>query len=136
MLVRLMQLHADSRPGFFKRIRQSILLGCLVLLGGMLAAHNALAHARLVESIPADRSHTSSPSTITLTFNEPVKPIFVRLKHGGRNVDSALAAAAVEGVNLTAALMRTLEQGDYVIEYRVVTADTHPVSGTVSFHVD
>ncbi|MDX2221704.1 MAG: copper resistance protein CopC [Rhodospirillaceae bacterium] len=136
MLARLKLSPFKPSAKHFEQIRRLLLLGCLLLSGDLLAINSALAHARLVQSTPADGSHAPSPSTIALTFSEPVKPIFLRLKRGGRIVDSALAALSVEGINLEVVLIRALEQGDYIIEYRVVTADTHPVSGTVSFRVE
>ena len=52
----------------------------LVLLAALAPAAEAFAHASLIRSEPTDRAVVpQAPSTLVLTFNEPVSPLVVRL---------------------------------------------------------
>ncbi|GAA2990188.1 hypothetical protein LV75_002950 [Actinokineospora diospyrosa] len=98
----------------------------------------ALAHNQLVSSTPADKASVDSgPSTIELTFDQPVQ--------AGENLNSIVVVgpdgtgqwqggkAAVRG-NVVSAPLRPLgPAGDYRVGYRILSADGHPVSGEIKF---
>jgi copper transport protein len=104
----------------------------LVLL---LFATEAGAHADLVSSSPADgASLASPPSVIELRFNEPVRPIAVRLlDQSGKPVP--LSAPQAEGAVLRIALPDKLGEGHYILSFRVASLDSHPVGGSIVFGV-
>jgi copper transport protein len=108
----------------------SILLA-LVLLGS--GAREASAHASLLRAEPADGAILSEPPvTLTLTFNEPVTPLVMRLiRPDGSAVDPAVAA---ENATVTLTPPR-LVQGTHVLSWRVISADGHPVGGALVFSV-
>ena len=107
-----------------------------LLLGiGATAAHG---HAVLVDTEPLDRSALEAPpERIVLRFNEPVE-----LPPGGLRVHAAAAErVAVEVLDdpdpavIAAALPVDLPTGGYVVTWRVISADSHPVGGAFTFTV-
>lgn len=110
-------------------------IGALVAAACMLASATvAFAHASLVSAEPRDGGMLAqAPSQFTLTFNEPVAPLVVRLiaSDGQRN---DLAVTALDRT-LTLTPSRPLGQGSYVLSWRVVSSDGHPVGGSLVFAV-
>ena len=116
--------------------RTAISLVCAVLmaLACMMQASSAFAHASLIASEPAnDAVLASSPARLTLTFNEPVTPLVMRLIA----YDDAIEFANVttDGSQLVLTPSRMLTDGAYILNWRVVSADGHPVGGAVVFAV-
>jgi copper transport protein len=114
----------------------------LAVLGGGLAlvvalAGPALAHASLVAVDPADGARLDeAPSAVRLTFSEPVSVDLggVRvLDADGEDVHEG--AARVDGDVVELALADDLPEGTYVVSFRVVSADGHPVRGGSVFGV-
>ena len=96
----------------------------------------AWAHAMLVSSSPADGAVVSAPPrAATLVFDEPVRPVpadIVVLDPHGRSVGGAVTAA---GPKVVVALPRAGVQGTYTLSWRVISADSHPVGGAITFSV-
>ncbi|HEV7726510.1 MAG TPA: copper resistance CopC family protein [Modestobacter sp.] len=114
----------------------------LVLLGVGLGldvgtARPAAAHATVVTTTPADGARlTAAPAEVTVEFDEDVSlgAGYARvLGQDGRRVDAG--APAVRDKLLTVPLRDALPAGSYVVTWRVVSADSHPVSGAWSFVV-
>ena len=108
--------------------------GLLLLSLGLLAAP-AYAHASLISTSPADGAVlTESPAEIALTFSEPV-----RLTDGVELLDSdgAPVAADISASDEVVTITPTDELGDgtYIVGWRVISADSHPVAGGLSFSV-
>lgn len=102
----------------------------------VLSAGPAAAHAELLSSDPANGATlATAPTKIRLTFGEDINPQFVQvaLSSRGRAVD--LAKPVVKGPVITAAVAGTMGGGDYVLAFRVVSQDGHPISETVTFSV-
>lgn len=108
----------------------------LLLLGGGTAS----AHAALRATDPEDGTVLkSAPRSITLTFTESVgllddsfrvlTPEGKRLKTG----EAGHGAAGSDTASVT--LPAKLAQGTYTVAWRVVSADSHPVSGAFTFSV-
>jgi copper transport protein len=98
----------------------------------------AQAHASLVRTSPGDTAVLpSAPATVRMQFSEPVDlgPKSVQLLDaGGKAIKtSAPTHAAPDTAQLR--LPRGLARGTYVVSWRVVSADSHPVSGAFSFSV-
>jgi copper transport protein len=113
----------------------TLLLGWLV--AGVVTAGPASAHAALVSSSPADGARLqNSPGKVTLQFSEHVTigPGYARVLAGdGTPVDTG--KPAVSGDTVTIPLREKLSQGGYVVTYRIISADSHPVSGAYAFAV-
>jgi len=109
----------------------------ITMLINLLGAGPAWAHTSLVSSDPADgASVASGPGRVTLTFDEPVQSEFATVTvtgPGDTRWDSG--EPAVSGSSVTAPVAPLGPAGDYVVGYRVVSADGHPVTGTVRFRL-
>jgi copper transport protein len=96
---------------------------------------NAFAHASLVSTEPRDGSMVAqAPKKVELRFNEPVTPAVVRLIDAeGMTRDDAAVHALNETIGIT--LPKNLPPGTQVISYRVISADGHPVAGSMIFSI-
>jgi methionine-rich copper-binding protein CopC len=112
-----------------RRTLAVLLAGAVVLL----AAAPANAHASLIRTSPADGSKlATAPRTVSLTFSENVGSAFVAVTApDGSSVETSHVRSVDEKV--TASVASTDQRGRYTLAYRVVSADGHPISGTVTF---
>lgn len=111
-----------------------IVLIVTVLLG-LAPAPAALAHASLISSLPAEGAVASEPpERLILIFNEPVSPLRLQLIDPGGQA-TALTELTQHDATLIVAVPRDLGQGTHVLSWRVVSADGHPVGGTLTFSI-
>lgn len=109
----------------------------LALVGALLATPApASAHAALTSASPAAGAQLDvAPEEVALEFNEEVVagPNALRVFDGdGVRVDEG--ASDEEGGNrIVVGLPDDLEDGAYVVAYRVTSADAHPIAGTLTF---
>ena len=105
----------------------------------VLTAAPANAHAVLVASSPIDGAHLDTPpSEVTLTFDEIVRPVpgaAQVISATGARADDGSAHLTADGTTIVIPLRPDLPRGSYAATYRVVSADTHVVSGSISFGV-
>ncbi len=125
-------------PQVTATIRRSLLLAVAFVVAALaLWASPAAAHAELLASDPADGSVLdAAPSAITLQFTEgvAVQPDGVRvLDDEGERVDAGTATAT--GSSVEVPIDDGLAQGSYVVAWRVISADGHPVRGAFTFSV-
>ena len=106
---------------------------CLALL--LARPVPAWAHAGLIASDPPDQAVLSSPpAELTLVFDEPVEPLAMRLVDAqGRSSD--VTAIAQHGAQLAFTPPMPLVSGVYVLNWRVASADGHPVGGSLVFWI-
>ncbi|MGH3681026.1 MAG: copper resistance protein CopC [Natronosporangium sp.] len=112
------------------------LLGAALTLGGPPAP--AAAHANLVGSEPANGTVLSDPpQQVVLSFSEPVQLIPDRIQVVGP--DGELAGPGGEpsaaGTEVSIPLDESLDIGTYLVSYRVISQDSHPVLGSVTYSV-
>lgn len=105
----------------------------LLLVGG---APPAAAHATLVGTDPAEGEVLAeTPDVVTFTFDETVS----LTEQGIRAFDAAgepvPAEASSADAVVSADLPDDLPDGTYVVTYRLVSADGHPVAGSLSFSI-
>lgn len=116
------------------RLLLVVLAGVAVLLG---TAGPASAHATVVTSSPSDGARlATAPDQVTVEFDEGVSlgAGYARvLGADGARVDTG--AASVTDDTLTIPLRTDLPAASYVVTWRVVSADSHPVSGAYAFVV-
>ena len=95
----------------------------------------AFAHASLVASEPRDGAVlAAAPKRVELRFNEKVTAGAVHLVDAaGKLREDAVVDARDETIAVT--VPSDLPQGTSVISYRVISADGHPVAGSVAFSV-
>jgi copper resistance protein C len=100
----------------------------------------ALAHARLVETYPTGGGILAEPpEQVQLLFNEPIEAEFEPIEvydQGGERVDEDDARVSPNDAKLLVADLGGLSEGSYTVEWRVTSADAHPISGTYGFTVN
>ncbi|MBI3506962.1 MAG: copper resistance protein CopC [Proteobacteria bacterium] len=109
----------------------------LLLLFALASPNDADAHAMLLDSTPADGDVVvDPPARIVLRFNEPVVPVALRIVDAtGATVQGPDGGYATDETGIAFDLPAKLASGRYVVAYRVVSADTHPVAGSFVFAV-
>jgi copper transport protein len=107
----------------------------IALLIALAPASEACAHASLVKAAPADGAVMPlPPATLSLTFNEPVSPLVVRLI-GPDGAPIAPTAITAEDTTITISAPPALRRGTHVLSWRVISADGHPVGGSLLFSI-
>lgn len=114
------------------RVILALALTALALLVGSAAAG---AHAELLGSDPADGANIpTSPPQVTLTFNQNVQPGFSAITVVGPDGTQVQGGTPVEKGPTVSVPVRPLSApGEYTTGYRVLSADGHPVEGSVRF---
>lgn len=107
----------------------------LAFLGALLLwpilATSAGAHAALLAASPAAGSALGSmPSSVELSFTEPVAPLAFRLLLPDGSTTEL--QGKTDGAKLLIALPPAEQQGTFFVEWHVVSADGHPVAGTLA----
>jgi methionine-rich copper-binding protein CopC len=114
-------------------LARTLFAAAVMFSGTLLSPTPAAAHAELLNVTPSDgASVTSSPSLISLTFNEPVTgaPGSVQLIDANAKVLRRSAAVTGSTVNLPG---KPLPKGRYLIRWSVASADGHIIVGATSF---
>ncbi|NUR83491.1 MAG: copper resistance protein CopC [Nonomuraea sp.] len=108
------------------------LLACVAFLA--LPAPAALAHDSLKSSSPAKNAEVASVEHIELEFNAHVQFPFVVLHDvAGKQVE--VGKPRLEGPKVLADVPRPPGPGSYVLAWRVVSSDGHPIEGEIPFTV-
>nr|WP_152893643.1 copper resistance protein CopC [Streptomyces adustus] len=117
-----------------------VLLGTVLVLLLFGGAGPASAHAALRATDPADGAVLkSAPRSLTLTFTESVSllddsfRVFDPRNHRVRTGEPQHAADRSDTARVT--LPAKLGRGTFTVAWRVVSADSHPVSGAFTFSV-
>ena len=113
----------------------TLLLTALVMVG--VSAGPAAAHAELVSTTPADGARLESPPrSVTLRFTEDVNLIDGGLRLiDGRGHPVATAEPTVQGHTVGWSMPTDLADGTYLVDWRVISVDGHPVSGAFAFGI-
>ena len=110
-----------------------------MLVAALAAPAQAWAHAALLRTSPvASATLTGPPAQVTLTYSEAVEPRFaiVSVTDAGGHPQTDGPVRALPGASDTlAAPLRHLPQGWYLVYWRVISADGHPVRGAFTFAV-
>jgi putative copper export protein/methionine-rich copper-binding protein CopC len=131
------------RPRSPRRPRRAriaaLFVGVVVGLFGLFAfpAGAAQAHAALIRTSPAQGSIvTTAPSEIVITFSEVVQPVPTRITviaPDGKRIDSG--NPRVQGDDMHIPVRTNVPGGTYLVSYRVISADSHPVGGGFTYSV-
>jgi copper transport protein len=121
-------------------IRALTLLTATLLLSLLAGGTPASAHAVLTSSDPQDGTVVrTAPRTVTLTFSESVGLLddsFRVLDHTNRRLHTgAPTRAGGRGDTARVTLPARMGKGTFTIGWRVVSADSHPVSGAFTFSI-
>ena len=109
---------------------RTLILAALLALTPALAA----AHAQLHRADPAEGTVLNTwPASITLTFSEAVAPLVFRwIAPDGSATDTTPLA---DGAQVTVPPPPGAAPGSYLLSWRVISDDGHPVGGVVSLHL-
>ena len=105
-------------------------------------AGTAHAHPKLLSVSPAANAAVAPPAHIDLQFSEKLMPAFSKADltmaampgMGAMKIASATAVAA-DGKTLVVTPKARLARGRYIIDWHVVSTDTHKVAGRTGFAV-
>ena len=123
-----------DRRRLFAVLVGSLIGLCCALLG---PAGPASAHAALVASDPANQTIVpDAPNRVTLTFSESVQLLSGKIQVLAPDSSRAdQGDPTVSGNTLTIPLRSGGPRGTYLVSYRVLSADSHPVGGSLTFSV-
>jgi len=114
------------------------------VLGAALAASLALpapasAHAYLVRTAPeASRTVNAPPARVSLTYSESVEPRFAIVSvtdAKGRQVTAGPPRRSAADPDTLAVPLERVPEGWYLVYWRVISVDGHPVRGAFTFAV-
>jgi len=112
----------------------------VLLIAGLLLPVPGLAHAILVKSQPAkDEIVKQSPKQIDLWFNDAVQSEYKALAvidSSGKRVDNHDVEQTLTDGSHIHASVADLVPGKYTVRYRVVSQDSHIVTGKFDFTVN
>jgi copper transport protein len=122
------------------RLRRGSALAAIGLACAFGLPAAASAHARLVRAVPAAGVVLRrQPDRVAFTFNEPVEASFGVIRVYGPSGQEVEAGSPVrppgESDTLEVPLRPNLPDGTYSATYRIVSADSFPVSGGVVFSI-
>jgi methionine-rich copper-binding protein CopC len=118
-----------------RRIRVvAVLVAVLVIVTG--APHPAWAHNALVGTTPEDGTAVAAaPAAIVLTFNEPAVGTGTKVLVTGPDGSATSGDPALIDNTVRQRLQSDLPAGKYTVDWRVTSADGHPINGTFTFEV-
>jgi len=101
----------------------------------MALTNQTFAHAALIKTDPADGAVlVQAPAQFSLTFSEPVSPLVLTLvKPDGTPVP--LTSFRLSDQTVEVDNPQALKSGTHVLSWRVISADGHPVSGSLLFSI-
>lgn len=110
---------------------------CTLLVAiGFAVATPAAAHSDLTSSTPASGDVVdTAPPEITLVFNEEIGQTGLQVVAQGPAGSVPLGTPTVTGNTIAVPWPQDAGGGDFRVSYRVVSADGHPIDGTISFTV-
>ncbi|MET9298781.1 copper resistance protein CopC [Micromonospora aurantiaca] len=130
---------AVRRPSRAVAARSGAAAGLLLLLVALLLApaSPAAAHAVLVSSSPAASAVVpEAPAQVVITFSEGVRKVPGKVRviaPDGSRADRG--EPTFQGAEVTIPVDPSGGRGTYLVSYRVISADSHPVSGAFTYSV-
>lgn len=121
-------------------MKRATLWAVLAVLCTILLPKAAFAHAYIVQSTPAENQELKkAPEEIKIEFNEAIQNGFHSItvrNSSGERVDSGKTEIDPQNAKImTVKLKPKLKDDIYSAEWRAVSADGHPVSGTIPFSI-
>jgi copper transport protein len=122
------------------RLRRTGAAALVVALAALAAPASAFAHAALLRTNPsASVTVNKPPKQVEMTFSEAVEPRFatVSVTDPDANQETSGRPARSESNpdTLITPLKPNLPQGWYLVYWRVISADGHPVKGAFTFAI-
>jgi copper transport protein len=119
-------------------VRRAGLAG-IVAVAALVLPASAWAHAALLQTVPlASRTINTAPTEVRLRYSEPVEPRFAIVSvtdAAGRQVTDGNPSTAPGSPQTLVTPLRRVPEGWYLVFWRVISADGHPVRGAFTFAV-
>jgi len=121
-------------------MKRATLWTVLAVLCIILLPKAAFAHAYIVKSTPAENQELKkAPAKIKIEFNEAIQNGFHSItvrNSSGERVDSGKTEIDPQNAKIMTVMLKPKLKDDiYSAEWRAVSADGHPVSGTIPFSI-
>src|SRR5262249_3732177 len=121
------------------RGRRRLAIAAVALLGGLVVSAAAWARAALLRTSPsASVPVNTPPSQVSLTYSEAVEPRFAIVSvtdAAGRQQTAGPPHRSAQNPNELDVPLKPLAEGWYLVFWRVISADGHPVRGAFTFAV-
>jgi copper transport protein len=133
-----LRLHKVSRIFLTSLSKTLLLIVGFIIFASFILPQPAQAHSQLSDSSPKpDEQLSSSPEKITLTFKAGITPNKDSIKlfdNTGKEISSDSEPQLVAPNQIELKLSK-LEPSIYIVNWNVVSKDSHPISGTYTFTV-
>ena len=118
-------------------MKLAALIAALLAAAVLATAPPAFAHAVRIACDPAEGARLATgPAQVSATFNEPLQPVFPAMTVVGPDANLWSAGdPRVDGAVISVALRPLGPVGRYTVNYRVTSADGHPVTGSWWFEL-
>jgi methionine-rich copper-binding protein CopC len=119
------------------RLFRLAFIAALVAAMALAGAPVASAHATRISTDPADNTALpAGPQRVSATFNEQLQPEFAAMTVVGPDGNLwSTGDPQVQGAVIAVGVRPLGPAGTYTVNYRVTSADGHPVSGAWSFRL-
>lgn len=111
----------------------AIVLLALLMFG--IVPGSAFAHSALVSAVPAE-STDSEVTEIVLTFNESIDKGSKLTVTNESGDTQSMKEIIIKGKTMTGSLENPLPSGKYAVDWRIISADGHPLKGNYAFEVN
>jgi copper transport protein len=123
-----------------RRCRRILVALAAIAVGCALLPSLASAHAYLIRTVPvASGVLNSPPPSVALTYDEPVEPRFAIISvtdaAGHQQTSGPVRRSAANPDTLVVPLRPNLPEGWYLIYWRAISVDGHPVQGAFTYAV-
>lgn len=122
-----------NTPTFATKRVASVVMFAVIALFGL--AIPAAAHTQLLDSTPASGDVVETPATVSFTFNEALIPQGTVLSVTDGSGEVIELEAIFPEPHIVSAELPELSPGSATVSWRVVSADGHPVEGTLDITV-
>lgn len=117
-----------------RRILRVPVVAAMAIFMALAGATAASAHNVLESTSPTDGSSVATaPHVVKLTFDKPSESIGTTIQVKGPDGAVSVAKPTLVNTSVSAKVGGKLPAGKYTVNWRVTSADGHPVSGTFSF---
>ena len=114
----------------------------LIAAGLLATAGTAVAHPKLLSVSPTANAVVANPSHVDLRFSEKLVPAFSKadvtmaaMRGMGAMTVASASSLANDGKRLVVTPKARLAPGKYIVNWHVVSMDTHKAAGSYAFSV-